>query len=131
MSRIISIFIDHPQPVANLATILEPILAVRFTQFTDKQPGFFEARTTDSIIMLSIHDYDNDRDLNFEDYSCELQFRPIRDERFEQNTFAALRRAKSAFAGMRKILNQNMILVDDLQHKLDSSGSVAENRPGL
>jgi hypothetical protein len=131
LSRIISIFIEHPQPVAKLATLLEPILAVRFKHFTNDNPGFFEARTNDSIIVLSTHDYDNDRDLNFEDYSYELQFRPIRDELFKQRELAALSRAKNAFADIRQILNPNMILVDDLQRKLDSNGSVAENRPAV
>ena len=128
MSRIISVFIDYPQPIAKLAALLEPILAVRFTHFTNDNPGFFEARTNDSIIVLSTHDYDNDRDLNFEDYSYELQFRPIRDKRFEQRELAALRQAKNAFEDIKKILSLKMILVDDLQRKLDSSGSVA-HRP--
>jgi len=131
LSRIISIFIEHPQPVAKLAKLLEPILAVRFKHFTNDNPEFFEARTNDSIIVLSTHDYDNDRDLNFEDYPYELQFRPIRDESFKQRELAALSRAKNAFADIRQILNPNMILVDDLQRKLDSSGSVAENRPAV
>jgi hypothetical protein len=119
LSRVISIFLDCLEPIERLESQLEPILSVHFKELTGKGTKVFEARTRDSVIAIRRHDFENDRDLNFEDYSYEIQIRPIRDQLYDLHERRTLSYARSAFAELKSVLKCNMMLVDDLQHKLD------------
>jgi hypothetical protein len=131
LSRVVSIFVDYDEAIERLVSLIEPLLSTQFKHFPAGGADFYEARTADSVVSINTHIYDNDRDLKFEDYRYEIQFRPIRDRFYavrERKTFV---QAKAAFAELKGAANRNMILVDDLQHKLDkyeSTVTAAQNR---
>ena len=118
MSRVISIFVNCLDPIEKLESQIEPILSVHFNELTSNDAKGFEARTRDSVIAIRRHDFENDRDLNFEDYSYEIQIRPIRDQLYDLHERRTLAYARTAFADLQPVLKCNMMLVDDLQHKL-------------
>ena len=119
MSSVISIFAACAEPIEQFVSQVEAVLSIPFKRVTSSDPTVFEARTEDSVITASRHDFVDDRDLNFEDYTYELQFRPLRDQHYalhERETFSYV---KTAFDKLKSTLRSNLMLVDDLQHKLD------------
>ena len=119
MSRVFSIFVDWPKPIDELVPRLAPLLSASFQELTGRDPRAFEARTPDCVVTISHHNFENDRDLKFEDFTYELQFRPIRDRNYDLHEVKTLSYAKASFDRMKSALPCHLMLVDDLQHKLD------------
>jgi hypothetical protein len=119
LSRVISIFVDLPDSGESLVSRLEPVLSLKFRNSTQDDAEAWEGRTPDSIVTVMRHDFENDRDLHFEDYPYEIQFRAIRDQKYDMHERKTWAHAKSVFDGLQSVLNCPMMLVDDLQHKLE------------
>ena len=117
-SETVSIFVDRPDPVEQLVARVEPVLSVQFQRPANGSDARFEARTADAVITIDRHEFENDRDLTFEDYSYEIEFRPLRDQFYSLHEARTQAYAREVFVGLQTVLNCSMMLVNNLQRKV-------------
>ncbi len=118
MSQEISIFVDYPETMDQLASQVERVVPVRFKEFTPDQARFFEARNDYFIVTIGKNILENDRDLNFEDYTYEIEIRAIRNRSYESNEQRTWAEIPLIFSKLQPVLNCRMMLVDNIQKKL-------------
>jgi hypothetical protein len=129
LSKVISIFAECPEPIEQFVSQVGNLLSVAFRRVTGSDAREFEGRTEDSVITIRHHDFENDRDMKFEEYTYEVQFRAIRDRSYELHERKTLSHAQAAFAQMKSALRCDLMLVDDLQRKLDEYRPASEGGP--
>jgi hypothetical protein len=118
VAKVISIFLDCNDPLSEVVSRIAPVLGVKFKEFAADGLPFYEGRSPDWIATISRHGYENDRDLNFEDFMYEIGFRAIRDVSYEQHERNTRSDVKELFERLKPVLKCDMMLVDNLQRKL-------------
>ena len=119
MSRTLDIFVDFPQGIEHLIKELEFILALKFELISDGTDNWYEFRNSTITLTVGKHDFENDRDINFEEYPYNLSIRGL-------NISNELERKKwrDDFASyvlhkLKATERYHLMLVDDLQVKLE------------
>ncbi|HBK96192.1 MAG TPA: hypothetical protein DD001_02110 [Microcoleaceae bacterium UBA10368] len=119
MSRTLDIFLDFPQGLEHLIKELELILALKFELISDVTDNWYEFHN--SIITLTVgkHDFENDKDINFEEYPYNLSIRALNisneiDRKKWRDDFASY-----VFQKLKATERYRLMLVDDLQVKLE------------
>ncbi len=115
MSRTLDIFLDFPQGLEHLIKELELILALKFELISDVTDNWYEFHN--SIITLTVgkHDFENDKDINFEEYPYNLSIRALNisneiDRKKWRDDFASY-----VFQKLKATERYRLMLVDDLQ----------------
>ena len=119
MSRTLDIFIEFPQEIEHLIKELELILALKFELFSDGNENWYEFRNSTITLTVGKHDFENDQDINFEEYPYNLSIRSLNisnelDRQKWRNDFASY-----VFQKLKATERYRLMLVDDLQVKLE------------
>ena len=119
MSHTLDIFLDFPQGLEHLIKELELILALKFELISDVTDNWYEFHN--SIITLTVgkHDFENDKDINFEEYPYNLSIRALKisnelERKKWRDDFASY-----VFQKLKATESYRLMLVDDLQVKLE------------
>ena len=119
MSRTLDIFVDFPQEIEHLIKELEFILALKLELVSDGIDHWYEFRNSTITLTVGKHDFENDKELNFEEYPYNLSIRALNisnelDRKKWRDEFA------SYVLNKLKITERyRLMLVDDLQVKLE------------
>lgn len=108
-------------PLPAIVARIAPALGLHFARFAPGGAEYFEAHTPDCVVTVSRHSYENEPDLNFEDYPYEIELRPVRDQAQELHERQTAAYAESAYGRLGSSLKCRMMLVADLQKKLAES----------
>jgi len=126
MSRTLDIFLDFPQEIEQLVKQLEFILAIKFDLFSDGTDNWYEFRNSTISLTLGKHDFENDRDIKFEEYPYNLSIRAL-------NISNELERQKwcddfggYVFQKLKATERYRLMLVDDLQVQLEEFAPVVK-----
>ncbi len=119
MSRTLDIFLDFPQGLEHLIKELEFILALKFELISDGTDNWYEFRNSTNTLTVGKQDFENDRDIKFEEYPYNLSIRALNisnelDRQKWRNDFASYVLHK-----LKATESYRLMLVDDLQVKLE------------
>jgi len=119
MSRTLDIFVDFPHKIEYLIKELELILALKFELVSDGTDNWYEFRNSTITLTIGKHDFENDRDIKFEEYPYNLSIRALNistefDRQNWCNDFASY-----VFQKLKATERYRLMLVDDLQVQLE------------
>ncbi|MEG4334486.1 hypothetical protein QUB40_21470 [Microcoleus sp. AT9_A2] len=119
MSRTLDIFVDFPQEIEHLIKELEFILALKLERVSDGIDHWYEFRNSTISLTVGKHDFENDKELNFEEYHYNLSIRAPNisnelDRKKWRDEFASY-----VFQKLKATERYRLMLVDDLQVKLE------------
>jgi hypothetical protein len=119
MSRTLDIFVDFPQGLEHLIKELEFILALKFELISDGTDNWYEFHNSTITLTVGNHDFENDKDINFEEYPYNLSIRALNisnelDRKKWRDEFASYVLHK-----LKATESYRLMLVDDLQVKLE------------
>ncbi|MEZ2230204.1 MAG: hypothetical protein ACBR50_28495 [Microcoleus sp.] len=119
MSRTLDIFVDFPQGLEHLIKELEFILALKFELISDGTDNWYEFHNSTITLTVGNHDFENDRDIKFEEYPYNLSIRALNisnelDRQKWRDDFASY-----VFQKLKATERYHLMLVDDLQVKLE------------
>lgn len=119
MSRTLDIFVDFPQGLEHLIKELEFILALKFELISDGTDNWYEFHNSTITLTVGNHDFENDRDIKFEEYPYNLSIRALNisnelDRNKWRDEFASYVLHK-----LKATESYRLMLVDDLQVKLE------------
>ncbi|MEZ2230461.1 hypothetical protein [Microcoleus sp.] len=119
MSRTLDIFVDFPQGLEHLIKELEFILALKLELVSDGIDHWYEFHNSTITLTVGKHDFENDRDIKFEEYPYNLSIRALNisnelDRNKWRDEFASYVLHK-----LKATESYRLMLVDDLQVKLE------------
>jgi hypothetical protein len=119
MSRTLDIFVDFPQGLEHLIKELEFILALKFELISDGTDNWYEFHNSTITLTVGNHDFENDRDIKFEEYPYNLSIRALNisnelERKKWRDDFASY-----VFQKLKATERYHLMLVDDLQVKLE------------
>ena len=119
MSRTLDIFVDFPHKIEYLIKELELILALKFELVSDGIDNWYEFSNSTITLTIGKHDFENDRDIKFEEYPYNLSIRALNistefDRQNWCNDFASY-----VFQKLKATERYRLMLVDDLQVQLE------------
>ncbi len=128
MSESRDIFIDSQTGMANLAKEIESLLDIQFQLISDRYETWYEYRNPRISLTLGEHDFENDRDMNFEQYRYHLSVIAL-----NLDTEAVRKKWRDDFASfvfqkLKATQKYRLMLVEDLQLKLEEFCPVYELR---
>ncbi len=128
MSESRDIFIDSPTGIVNLGKEIESLLDIQLHLISDRYETWYEYRNPRISLTLGEHDFENDRDINFEQYRYHLSVRAL-----NLDTEAERKKWRDDFASfvfqkLKATQKYRLMLVEDLQVKLEAVCPVYELR---
>lgn len=119
MSRTLDIFVDFPQEIEHLIKELEFILALKLELVSDGIDNWYEFRNSTITLTVGKHDFENDKEINFEEYPYNLSIRALNisnelDRKKWRDEFAIYVLHK-----LKTTERYRLMLVEDLQVKLE------------
>lgn len=119
MSRTLDIFVDFPHKIEYLIKELEFILDLKFELFSDGTDNWYEFPNSTITLTIGKHDFENDRDIKFEEYPYNLSIRALNiSNEFERKKWCD-DFASYVFQKLKATEKYRLMLVDDLQVKLE------------
>ena len=126
MSRTLDIFLDFPQEIEHLVKELEFILAIKFELFSDGTDNWYEFRNSTISLTLGKHDFENDRDIKFEEYPYNLSIRALNISNELERQKWCDDFASYVFQKLKATERYRLMLVDDLQVQLEEFAPVVK-----
>lgn len=121
MARPLSIFVDSELPLPRFVQQMEALLQLSFQGFkTPAGDCYYEFRNDRIQAVLTQHAYENDRDVNFEDYRYEMSITALNqptspeDRQKHRDDFA-----RRVFQRLKDSELYSLMLVDNLQIKVE------------
>jgi len=126
MSRTLDIFLDFPEEIERLVKELEFILALKFELVSDGTDNWYEFRNSTISLTLGKHDFENDRDIKFEEYPYNLSIRALNiSNEFERQKWCD-DFASYVLQKLKATERYRLMLVDDLQVQLEEFAPVVK-----
>src|ERR1700749_3836351 len=120
MSWNVGLFINLAPSIELLAHQVGEILNIDLKRVEDEDGVRYESFEPDFIVDLyGDHGLVNDRDMNFEDFSLELRLQRL-NRNPDQSRERALSAAQTVFEQLKKTGQYQLMLVEDVQKRLDS-----------
>lgn len=118
MSQSLDIFVDAYEPITTFVLELESLLDIKFQLRTREDEIWYEVDRPKLVITMGEHEFENDSDLNFEDYRYNISLRPINYA--TEAEWAQIRNdaAQYIFNQLKATQKYRLLLVDDVQVKL-------------
>ena len=118
MSQSMDIFVVTNESLTAFISALESLLNVKFQVRSRQDETWYEHVAPQLILVASEHSFENDRDLNFEEYRYDISLRPINyksEADWKQIRSAA---ADQLFQRLKATDRYGLMLVDDVQRKM-------------
>ncbi len=120
-----NVFVASDLPLEAFIRETEPLLMLQFQRAQDEHESWYEAISEQGRMTIGTHEFTNDRDMKFEEFSYEIAFWVNRG--LDENIAEQVRQkiGRQIFETLKQTGKYAVMLVDDLQRKLD------EYRPPL
>jgi hypothetical protein len=119
MSSTIGVFVSTNIKLEEFAEDLATILKLSFEFQKDEYEEWFAFRDKRGLFTVGTHDYDNDRDMFFENYKYEIAFWENTDNSPEERERLQNEVGRMLFEKLKETKKYPIILVFDVQKKLD------------
>ena len=120
MSDSIDIFLQSKTAFDEIAKEIEILLNVSFTLSSDVFGPVYEwADTHTSLALSADFDYDNDRDMLFEEYQYDLEIRALNFMEPKDREDHMYKTAYAVFAQLKESHKYPLLMTYNLQRKLD------------
>lgn len=128
MSESRDIFVDSQAGMANLAKEIESLLDIQFQLISDRYETWYEYSNPRISLTLGEHDFENDREMNFEEYRYHLSVRALNLDTEAERKKWCDDFARFVFQKLKATQKYRLTLVEDLQVKLEEFCPVYELR---
>lgn len=120
MSVSVDVFVSAQKPIEDFVRELESLLGIKF-QFIriSEDVSFYEYRNSHVAVTVLKHDLENDRELRFEDYPYQISVRALNIDTEEERKQRREDFARLVFEKLKRTNKYNLMLVENLQLKLD------------
>jgi hypothetical protein len=118
MAQRLGIFVDTSDSLAAFVRELELLLGIEFQMASADDEIWYQFADPTIVLTVGEHPFENDHDLNFEDYRYDISVRPINYTTPEE---WRARREDAAYSIFHKLMATQkypLLLVDNLQIKL-------------
>lgn len=119
MTRSIDIFVKDDRPVRELAEELESLLKIKLSAIEGIQETYYQFNNQKIEMTLGEHSFDNDKEMNFENYSYHISVRALNIGTGEDRMKWCNEFADFVFKQLKINQKNQLMLVDDLQVKLE------------
>ena len=119
MSENMGIFIRTEKPLHELSKEVGELLGLKFEYQKDEYDEWYAVRTDDGLYDIGVHELDNDRDMNFEDYPYEVRFWINRDKEPEEREKLQREVGRRIYEALKSTKKYPLMYVFDAQRKLD------------
>ncbi|MEG4960915.1 MULTISPECIES: hypothetical protein [unclassified Microcoleus] len=126
MSRTLDIFVDFPQDIEHLIKELEFILALKLELVSDGIDNWYEFRNSTITLTVGKHDFENDKELTFEEYPYNLSIRALNISNELERQKWCDDFASYVFQKLKATERYRLMLVDDLQVQLEEFAPVVK-----
>lgn len=119
MARRLHIFVDSELNLEDFAKRVSELSGLELQLVADQYERWYEAQTPQFLLDLGDHSFDNDKDMNFENYRYDIRIKPLNITK-EEDWQKSLETIVCPIYEKLKATDQySLMLVDDLQAKLD------------
>ncbi len=119
MADNVGVFIQTDKSLEKLAEEVGCLLELKFEHQKDDYDEWYAVRTGEGLYDIGVHGLDNDRDMNFEDYQYEVRFWENTDNSPEERERLQKVVGRKIFERLKSTKKYPLMLVFDVQHKLD------------
>ncbi len=120
MAQTVDIFVGSDAQLESFVRELESLLGVRMSRVHDDDEPFFESRDPHVIMTVGTHDLENDRDMNFEDFRYHIAVRAANLGSEEERRRWREEFARLVFEKLKVAEAHRLMLVTDLQRKVET-----------
>jgi len=118
MSTNIDIFVDAQTGLEEFAAELEILLQIKLTRIDENAEIYYAFRNSQIDMTLGTHEFDNDRDMNFEDYNYDISVRALNLESEEKRKQWRERFAFEIFEKLKATDKYDLMMIENIQIKL-------------
>ncbi|HEV2661834.1 MAG TPA: hypothetical protein VGU68_14595 [Ktedonobacteraceae bacterium] len=119
MSRQMHIFVDTEESLEDFIQMLESLLGMSAHLHSEDREVWYELQNASMFFSVGTHEYVNDRDMLFESYLYDIEM-SVTDIKDGEERLRRLKQvARSLFDTLKQSQHYQLMLVDDLQVKLD------------
>jgi hypothetical protein len=119
MSHDIDILVNAELSLDGLAQEIEALLGMLAHRKTDNDETWYEFQDEHTFLTLGNHDYVNDQGIDFESYEYDIQVFAINIKAVEERQQELYKSARRIFHTLQETHKYALLLVDNLQVKLD------------
>ncbi|MCS6859876.1 MAG: hypothetical protein NZT92_06110 [Abditibacteriales bacterium] len=119
MAKSIDLFVDAKVPLVIFAREIEGLLGVKLQRVLEAGETWYEFRDDHIALTVGEHDFENDRDMNFRDYRYHLSIRALNIATEEERKTWREGFARFAFEKLKSTGKYGLLLVEDIQKRLD------------
>ncbi|MFN8496108.1 MAG: hypothetical protein U0350_51425 [Caldilineaceae bacterium] len=118
MSQSLDIFVDTDESLVGFVRELESLLNIKFEMVTTDYETWYEFANSEIVATVGGHDFENDCDIEFENYRYDIALRPINYETAAEWQERREKYANRIFDKLKATQRYQLLLVDNLQVKL-------------
>lgn len=119
MADSMNVFVDAHVPLEQLAQEVGDLLGLKFEYQKDEYEEWFAVRNDEGLFTVGTHEFDNDRDMNFEDYRYDIAFWENRDKSPEERERLQREVGRRIFERLKATGKYPLMYVFDVQRKLN------------
>ncbi|HLO89491.1 MAG TPA: hypothetical protein VK203_31400 [Nostocaceae cyanobacterium] len=119
MSRSLDIFVASEMQIMDFVEQIESLLDIKLQLIRDEYESWYEYHDSNIHLILGGHEFENDRDMNFEDYRYLISIRARNIETEEEREKWRNDFTDKVFSKLKETQKYPLMLVDDVQTKLE------------
>lgn len=119
MSKSLDIFVKPKTEMENFIKQIEFLLGIKLRLIYDENENWYEYQNSTINLTLGTHEFENDKNMNFEDYDYYISIRSLNIEMEEKREKWRNDFAQNIFNKLKETQKYQIMLVDDLQKKLE------------
>jgi hypothetical protein len=118
MAKSIDIFVGSQIPLEDFVRELESLLEIRLQLVSSSGEKWYEFRDTHIVLTVGTHEYENSRDIDFEDYRYDIKVRALNIQTEEERKKWRDDFAHHAFEKLKKMNRYRLMMIENLGVKL-------------
>ena len=118
MSTNIDIFVNAPVGLESFVREIETLLRIKLQLVTNNIETYYTFRNSQVELTVGKHEFDNDRDLNFEDYDYDISVRALNIEDEAKRKAWRESLAYDTFEKLKAEQKYDLLMVENVQIKL-------------
>jgi hypothetical protein len=123
MAKSIDIFVDSRAPLEDFVSELESLLGITFQRVSDNGEIWCEFKDKHIALTVGTHQYENSRNMNFQDYHYDIEVRALNIQTEEERKKWRDDFARSVFKKLKETNNYRLMMIENLGVKLEETDS--------
>jgi hypothetical protein len=119
MAKSIDIFVDSQGSLEDFVSELESLLGITFRRVHNDGEIWYEFKDKYIVLTVGTHEYENSRNLNFENYPYDIEVRALNIQTEEERKKQRDDFASSVFKQLKETNNYRLMMIENLGVKLE------------